>query len=298
MTVWDAKRLHATTPNQSTRRQTDRRTDTHLLFLSSFTKADPHKNTDDTRRCTQDDCLRIGDEECYIQGEDRARLLSVFKNALSARTAYRISAIFGHQVHFVDQTEDQSLGWVLQNGFQARLVIVEITVLLSCLYIKDIDQDLHVLEDIVPLAREIVLHEGLLARKQKKAPKSKASRPHEVHRASFPYTLCLLQYPKESTMIFRAPFPQSQTIWSCQTHQTQKGLTHHNPTDWALGYPENVHGSALHQLQQERHTNGTNLVLYQQKPERKILDTARVRYVMCSCFSDQQNLVFMIMAAI
>lgn len=75
---------------------------------------------------------------------------------------YYISLIFLNQVHFVNQAENFCLMWILQNCFQTTLVVMHISVKFSTFNIENIDKDLHIPEDIVPLAGKIVFHECFL----------------------------------------------------------------------------------------------------------------------------------------
>ncbi len=76
---------------------------------------------------------------------------------------YHLPLIIGDEVHLVDQAEDLGVGRVLQDGLQARLVVVHVLLHLATLYVEDVDQNLDVSEDVVALAREVVLHERFLA---------------------------------------------------------------------------------------------------------------------------------------
>ena len=60
------------------------------------------------------------------------------------------------------ETKDLGFGRVVQNGLQTRLVIMHVTLDVPALYVKDIDEDLHVAKDVVPLTGEVALHEGFL----------------------------------------------------------------------------------------------------------------------------------------
>lgn len=77
--------------------------------------------------------------------------------------SHHISLILLHQIHFVNQAEHFSIGRVLQDGFQARLVVVHVFLQLAALHVKHINEHLHIPENVVPLAREVVLHEGVLS---------------------------------------------------------------------------------------------------------------------------------------
>lgn len=82
---------------------------------------------------------------------------------LLALFEYQIPLILLDQVHLVHETEDLGIGRVLQDGFQTRLVVVHVFLQLAALDVEHVDQHLHVAEDVVPLAREVVLHERVLA---------------------------------------------------------------------------------------------------------------------------------------
>ena len=77
--------------------------------------------------------------------------------------SHQVSLVLLHQVHLVDQAEDLGVGGVLQDGLQAGLVVVHVLLQLPALHVEHIDQHLHVPEDVVPLAGEVVLHERVLA---------------------------------------------------------------------------------------------------------------------------------------
>ena len=47
-----------------------------------------------------------------------------------------------HEVHLVDEAEDLGLGRVLEDGLQARLVVVHVLLQLAGLHIEHVDQDL------------------------------------------------------------------------------------------------------------------------------------------------------------
>ena len=67
----------------------------------------------------------------------------------------------------MDQTEDLGVGGVLQDGLQARLVVVHVLLHLTALHVKDVDQNLDISEHVVALARKVVLHERFLAVKRR-----------------------------------------------------------------------------------------------------------------------------------
>ena len=67
----------------------------------------------------------------------------------------------------MDETEDLGLGRVLQDGLETRLVVVHVLLQLGALHVEHVDQHLHVAEDVVTLARKVVLHERLLAAEQR-----------------------------------------------------------------------------------------------------------------------------------
>lgn len=77
--------------------------------------------------------------------------------------AYQISLVFLHQIHFVNETEHFSIGGVLQDGLQTRLVVVHVFLQLAALDIEYINKHLYVSENVVPLAGEVVLHERVLS---------------------------------------------------------------------------------------------------------------------------------------
>ena len=60
------------------------------------------------------------------------------------------------------EAEHLGIRRVLENGLQARLVIVHVLLDVSALHIKDIDEDLHVPEHVITLTGEVVLHESFL----------------------------------------------------------------------------------------------------------------------------------------
>ena len=97
----------------------------------------------------------------------------------------QVTLVLLDQVHFVDEAKDFGLGRVLQDGLQTALVVMHVLLQLARLDIEDVDQHLQrprrgvrfishdesfscathldVAEDVVALAGEVVLHEGLLA---------------------------------------------------------------------------------------------------------------------------------------
>ena len=66
----------------------------------------------------------------------------------------------------MNEAKDLGIGGVLENGFKAGLVVVHILLNLTTLNIKYIDQHLHISEDILSLAGEVVVHKHLLTAKQ------------------------------------------------------------------------------------------------------------------------------------
>lgn len=63
----------------------------------------------------------------------------------------------------MDEAEHFGVGGVLQDGLQTGLVVVHVFLQLTALHVKHINEDLDVSEDVVPLAREIILHERVLS---------------------------------------------------------------------------------------------------------------------------------------
>lgn len=78
-------------------------------------------------------------------------------------TAHQIPLVFLYQIHFVHQAEHLGVRGVLEDGLQAGLVVVHVFLQLTALHVKHIDQHLHVPENVVPLAGEVVLHKSVLS---------------------------------------------------------------------------------------------------------------------------------------
>lgn len=76
--------------------------------------------------------------------------------------SYHFPLVLGYKIHLVHEAEYFGIRRVLEDGLQARLIIVQVLLDLPALHIKDVDQDLHVPEDIVTLTCEIILHESFL----------------------------------------------------------------------------------------------------------------------------------------
>lgn len=55
----------------------------------------------------------------------------------------------------------------LQNGLKTGLVVVHVLLYFPALYVKDIDQYLHIAKYVVTLRGEVVLHEYLLTAQRK-----------------------------------------------------------------------------------------------------------------------------------
>ena len=71
--------------------------------------------------------------------------------------------VLGDKVHLVDEAEDLSVGGVLQDGLQTRLIVVHVLFHLSALHIKHVNEHLNVAEHIVTLTGKVVLHKSLLS---------------------------------------------------------------------------------------------------------------------------------------
>lgn len=63
----------------------------------------------------------------------------------------------------MNQAEHFSVGGVLQDGLQTRLVVVHVLLQLAALHVEYVNEHLDISENVVPLAREVVLHEGVLS---------------------------------------------------------------------------------------------------------------------------------------
>lgn len=98
--------------------------------------------------------------------KDRWAVVLLFK-------AYHISLVFLHQIHFMNKAKYFCIRRVLQNGLETRLVVVHVFLQLATLNVEYINKHLHISENIVPLAGEVVLHECVL------------SGWHEKHRVAF-----------------------------------------------------------------------------------------------------------------
>lgn len=81
--------------------------------------------------------------------------------------SYQVPLILLYQIHFVYQAKYFGIWRVLQNGLQAWLVIVHVLFQFAALHIKNINQNLHISEDVVPLASKIIFHEGVLPGRKK-----------------------------------------------------------------------------------------------------------------------------------
>lgn len=68
----------------------------------------------------------------------------------------------------MNQAEDFSVGGVLQDGLQARLVVVHVLLQLAALHVEYVNEHLYVSENVVPLAGEVVLHEGVLPEEERR----------------------------------------------------------------------------------------------------------------------------------
>lgn len=62
---------------------------------------------------------------------------------------------------------------VLQNGLETRLVVVHVFLQLTALDVEHINKHLHISENVVPLAGEVIFHECVL------------SEVYEKHRVAF-----------------------------------------------------------------------------------------------------------------
>ena len=62
----------------------------------------------------------------------------------------------------MDEAEDAGVARVLHQRLETRLVVVHVLFQLPALDVEHIDQHLDVVEDVVALARKVVLHERLL----------------------------------------------------------------------------------------------------------------------------------------
>lgn len=62
-----------------------------------------------------------------------------------------VSLVFLNEIHLVDKAENLGVLGISHDGFQARLVVVHVLLHVARLDIKDINQNLHVLEDMVAL---------------------------------------------------------------------------------------------------------------------------------------------------
>ena len=102
-----------------------------------------------------------------------------------------VALLLRDQVHLVHQAEDLGRLRVLPHRLQARVVVLHVLGELAALDVKDIDEDLHVAEDVVALRLEVVLHEGLLPaavpQVEHQVPKEAHVRVLDVDRRSEPH---------------------------------------------------------------------------------------------------------------
>lgn len=66
----------------------------------------------------------------------------------------------------MNEAEYLGIRRVLENGLKAGLVVVHVLFNLTALNIKHIDEHLHISEDVLSLAGEVIVHEHLLAGEQ------------------------------------------------------------------------------------------------------------------------------------
>lgn len=81
--------------------------------------------------------------------------------------SYQVSLILLDQIHFVYQAKDFGFWGILQNSLKAWLIVVHVFLKFTALHVKDINQNLHISEDVVTLASEVIFHEGVLSVKKK-----------------------------------------------------------------------------------------------------------------------------------
>jgi hypothetical protein len=68
----------------------------------------------------------------------------------------------------MNETEYLGVVGILLEGFDTLAVIVNVTLGITALHIEYVDENLNVSEDVVSLARQIILHKGILAKYMKK----------------------------------------------------------------------------------------------------------------------------------
>ena len=109
----------------------------------------------------------------------------------------------------MDETKDLGVGRVLEDCLETRLVVVHVLLNLTALNVKHIDEHLHVPEDILPLAGEVVVHEHFLAGESRQTDRQTDRHTHsettDTRRDSTVFT-----HPPQSQR-FRTRLPRKRT---------------------------------------------------------------------------------------